>query len=589
MVLYKNSHILILLFLIICSFQKAHAQALIPCTFVCATTEITGDVTLEWIPSTESCGPFVEYIIYASMDGGTYTALDFIFTEATTTYTHVGADGTIHEWCYYIEALYTCAGYTITKSDTLCNGDPVAPEIDYVTVQVGGVDIYWKPSTSSKTNAYKIYRDIGGFTEIATVLGIGTIHYFDAGANPSEVSENYTLASMDYCGNIGPYNEEPQHTILLSLDWVPCSYEVTLNWNAYSNWDAGITEYQIWASIDGAPAAPIGTASSTSTSFIYGPLIDDAEYMFTVRAIRADGTAVSVSNQFGLSAAISNGAAFSIMKQVTVEDGFVHVEWYNDIAADITNYSVLRGNDNITYSNINTTYTATAPTLSGYNDYEANYSSQSYYYKIETQDKCNNTINSVSARTIFLSDIANDNLINTLSWNVYDMAGAEVLSYEVFRDIGSGFVSIASLSASALQYDDNISDIANEASSACYYILANYEFTSPILSLTEQMISKSNKICIDQPSKIFIPNAIVPGSVNGIFKPYISFAENNSYRMQIFNRYGEIIFETTDIEQGWDGTYQNKIVQMGSYGYVITFIGLDGEEVKKKGNVSVIR
>ena len=59
--------------------------------------------------------------------------------------------------------------------------------------------------------------------------------------------------------------------------------------------------------------------------------------------------------------------------------------------------------------------------------------------------------------------------------------------------------------------------------------------------------------------------------------------------MKVINRYGEVIFETDDINEGWLGTYNNKTVELGSYGYVITFTATNGQVITKKGNVTVVR
>ena len=63
----------------------------------------------------------------------------------------------------------------------------------------------------------------------------------------------------------------------------------------------------------------------------------------------------------------------------------------------------------------------------------------------------------------------------------------------------------------------------------------------------------------------------------------------DGYNMKVINRYGEVIFETDDINEGWLGTYNNKTVELGSYGYVITFTATNGQVITKKGNVTVVR
>lgn len=69
----------------------------------------------------------------------------------------------------------------------------------------------------------------------------------------------------------------------------------------------------------------------------------------------------------------------------------------------------------------------------------------------------------------------------------------------------------------------------------------------------------------------YIPNTFTPdyNQHNNVFKPVFTFGfDFDSYVMQIYNRWGELLFETHDLEYGWDGTYgsgQNGILKEGTY------------------------
>ena len=57
----------------------------------------------------------------------------------------------------------------------------------------------------------------------------------------------------------------------------------------------------------------------------------------------------------------------------------------------------------------------------------------------------------------------------------------------------------------------------------------------------------------------------------------------------IFDRWGEKVFETSDPKHGWDGYYLDKLMNTGVYVYTITAIIFNGQEVKKNGNVTLVR
>jgi gliding motility-associated-like protein len=71
---------------------------------------------------------------------------------------------------------------------------------------------------------------------------------------------------------------------------------------------------------------------------------------------------------------------------------------------------------------------------------------------------------------------------------------------------------------------------------------------------------------------IFIPNAFTPNGdgLNDTFRAY-SRCPITYYRMLIYNRWGELLFESHDIEEGWDGRKNGKMCQGDAYVYLITF------------------
>lgn len=88
---------------------------------------------------------------------------------------------------------------------------------------------------------------------------------------------------------------------------------------------------------------------------------------------------------------------------------------------------------------------------------------------------------------------------------------------------------------------------------------------------------------------IDMPNAFTPGNgINNTFKAVKrGIVKLNEF--SIFNRWGNKVFSTTDINQGWDGTYKGKAQPMGTYIYIIDAVKNDGSAFKKEGNVTLIR
>jgi gliding motility-associated-like protein len=90
---------------------------------------------------------------------------------------------------------------------------------------------------------------------------------------------------------------------------------------------------------------------------------------------------------------------------------------------------------------------------------------------------------------------------------------------------------------------------------------------------------------------IFIPNTFTPNG-NGLNEKFSAVGDGIvAYHMRIFDRWGMMLYETTDINSGWDGKFHNRLVQEDTYVYVIDYRTECAEEKMKRtiGHVNVIR
>jgi gliding motility-associated-like protein len=100
-------------------------------------------------------------------------------------------------------------------------------------------------------------------------------------------------------------------------------------------------------------------------------------------------------------------------------------------------------------------------------------------------------------------------------------------------------------------------------------------------------------ITVEQDPIFYVPNAFTPdgNQFNETFQPV--FADNlelSEFSFKIYNRWGEILFESKDPAVGWNGTYGGKVVQDGAYVYVLVFQEQGFDKVfEDRGNVVVLR
>jgi gliding motility-associated-like protein len=85
---------------------------------------------------------------------------------------------------------------------------------------------------------------------------------------------------------------------------------------------------------------------------------------------------------------------------------------------------------------------------------------------------------------------------------------------------------------------------------------------------------------------LYVPNAFSPNGdgVNDVFKPVVVGA--NNYTLQVFDRWGNLIFETNDVNQGWDG---DSATDAQVYNYKILVTNFLNQETLKMGSITVLK
>ena len=219
--------------------------------------------------------------------------------------------------------------------------------------------------------------------------------------------------------------------------------------------------------------------------------------------------------------------------------------------------------------------------------------SKLYAYKLLALNDCNVAIKiSDSAANIVLNvkELEGSNS-NFLQWNNNIFwKPSSIEKTEIYRSIDdSEFQYDNFVTGYYSDYEDFLSNIIADKNlyegKFCYYIKMYQQTNS-----TDTIFLKSNIACIEKETIIYIPNAINPKSdnyENREFKPKADFLQD--YKMTIFSKRGEIIFETTEISKGWDGyNRQGNLCQKDTYAFIITYKTAQGKKSVKKGYVNLV-
>ncbi len=149
----------------------ANAVVLDPPSARCATVNVAGDVTLNWIAPADPGGDFLEYRIYnSSLESGPYTLIGSIAAYGTTNFFHAGANALIGPQYYYLTTVSTSpAPNESIASDTLVT---LFLEVDQST-PLGNAVLSWNQPTILPTSASDIAiwmeYPLGNWTLLANV------------------------------------------------------------------------------------------------------------------------------------------------------------------------------------------------------------------------------------------------------------------------------------------------------------------------------------------------------------------------------------------------------------------------------------
>ena len=98
------------------------------------------------------------------------------------------------------------------------------------------------------------------------------------------------------------------------------------------------------------------------------------------------------------------------------------------------------------------------------------------------------------------------------------------------------------------------------------------------------------KVSVYDSSDIFVPKAFSPNKdgKNDLLQPFLVNIITLKF-FRVYNRWGQLMFQTTDSKQGWDGTYNSKPQPIETYTWIAEGIDSNGTIIFRKGQTALIR
>jgi gliding motility-associated-like protein len=269
---------------------------------------------------------------------------------------------------------------------------------------------------------------------------------------------------------------------------------------------------------------------------------------------------------------------------VTVDTNeHIGISWFRSTEKDFAKYYLYKSIDNgVNFDKIKI-FEEVADTQ--YTDKEVNINSKSYCYHLIMFDTCYNIgpQGKISC-SIFLK--GNSTYLNhQLDWNNYIGWSNGTSNHEILRQY---VTKPFSLLTNEKQNIYNDKDFDTDEGAYYYYVKA-YEAPPEGINSRNLALSKSNSIFLFQQPNVFPPNAFSANGDGVNDNLYMSNSFVKTFNLKIFNRWGQLIFESNNKKDRWKGDLNNNSVQNDVYFYIVTFTGFDDYTYTKRGNITILR
>lgn len=462
----------------------------------------------------------------------------------------------------------------------------IPPPIEVRNVSVvnnRSVEVSWAAYPAADFVEYQIYRTNGpnpGLVGIVSNINTTTFMEVNNSLDCSQNSYCYKVLVMNDCGELSLLRDTDEHCTI-DLETSPNIDAIDLNWSAYVGYPVG--QYEIYVTDSYAPVTPptlIGVVPGTVLAFTDTNTFCYDSISYRVLAIGFNGQDQRSFSDIDANAPNHPAPTLStdIRTATVVEDSFIIVNW-SEYTGYLPDYYILERSGN----GSNWVVLDTFPlSVQSYVDTAVSVDNESYYYRVFAVDQCEDvSAEGYFGKSILLKAQLQNGKTPALIWSDYLEWPLGVLSYqvEIFNESTEEWEVVDVVGNSVTSFLDQVSSLNQDV--YCYRIHA-FEAGGPAEAY-------SNEVCIIFHSEFYIPNAFTPNNDgdNDEFR-LVGLSLSNG-EVTIYNRWGEQVYHTFNLDDPWDGTKNGVPVPEGVYVYVVTGQGLDGLLYTRTGTVTLIR
>jgi len=448
-----------------------------------------------------------------------------------------------------------------TKTDTLNVRPLTATRFQQLeAVDASHIKLDFAPNYHVQQRLFIAINNEGPFTQLQNEYNVATETL--AGVTPDNNYYCFRLDAYDPCHNI---SLPSQIICSANFDITPQNNVNKLFWATGST---GVTDFAISRTPGPSLTAAVAARTLDDTDVQCGTNYTyqlTTSYAYGAKSLSLPKTVTAISTN--IPAVIDNISAITGQNSVVLE-------WLQDPAYTAKEYTIRKSTDNGPFTTAGTSATPS------YTD--TPYAPQPpSCYTVGYVDACQNNspVSGVVCPVVLTASLQQDNTIN-LTWSVFNgwKNGVQGYTLEKYNDQGELLSSVDI--GSGITYSEPNQDFANQV--AVYRIVAQPNDAGITTSV-------SNTVEVIKEPNLYYPSAFTPNTdgLNDIFKVFSQYTAVFEFR--IFNRWGEMLFNSTDMNDGWDGTYKGNLMPEGTYTFRAKITDLSGRKFERSGTVVLLK
>lgn len=448
-----------------------------------------------------------------------------------------------------------------TKLVAVSAASPPAPTINQLLISSSSdIDLQF---TTQQNVLYRLEISVNGgsFSNLGNLIDVNTASV--PGLNTDDNFYCFRLGTVDPCNGGVNFSQT-----ICSAD-LAASAQNNANDLTWTTSLAGVTNFTIQR--DGVVLTTVTGTTFTDTDVVCG-----TEYCYQIISNYPGSTESYSAIRCVTAISTDIPTAIADLSSV-VNGGNVELTWEPDAVFTADSYSVFRRTNGGLFKSLQNGITFPSFT-------DDNYSiADQACYRIDYINSCGNTSNpGIQACPIILSYTTNSDNQIILTWTDYEGWTGGVDHYEIDKyDLNRNSLGTITLGNVTTYSDPDLAD------QGYFYVVRAIPSTATTGESVSNEIKALRKLIFAYP-KAFTPDKQGPEE-NETFKVFVTEEFIDTFEMKIFNRWGEMIFSTTDLLKGWDGKFNGQPQPEGTYTFTATLRDKTGRIFKRDGSVLLLR